>query len=288
MNLMQLPNADDDFKYKIRDIYIPDSPDKSIISADFSNLEIRVLAQFSQDEKLVSMFNNGEDVHGSTAVTMFELDCDPSEVKKDYPHLRQASKILNFLLIYGGSAKTLYEALKNDAYSPIDLSDKSYLEEYNQTSGEGVAQCYIDKYFNGYKGVAKFMRDQKRLAHQQGFVQTILGRKRRLPMIASSNYGEVSYGERLSVNSPIQGGAADLMISAQNILHLDERLKELNAEMIIQIHDELVYQCPNQHVKEASEIIKYHMENMLGKRTDQLIIPFVADVGVGKSYQEAK
>lgn len=287
-NLMQLPSADDDFKYKIRDLYIPDSPNKSIISADFSNLEIRVLAQYSRDEKLVEMFNNGEDVHGSTAVTMFELDCDPSEVKYKYPHLRQASKILNFLLIYGGAAKTLYEALKNDAYAPIDLSEQSYLDEYNQTSGEGVAQCYIDKYFAGYSGVADFMKSQKRLAHQQGFVQTIIGRKRRLPMISSSNFGQVSYGERLSVNSPIQGGAADLMISAQNLIHNDERLKELDAEMLVQIHDEVLIQCPDENVDEVCEITQYRMENMLGERTNQLVIPFKADVGVGKSYQEAK
>jgi DNA polymerase I-like protein with 3'-5' exonuclease and polymerase domains len=293
-NLMQLPSADEEDKYQIRSLFIgsidPISGNrKKILSFDYSNLEVRVLTHFSGDENLVKMFNNNEDVHGSTAVNMFELDCDPSEVKKKYPHLRQASKILNFLLLYGGSSYTLYNSLKDDHYAPIDLGDKEYLEKYNCKKGEDVAQIYIDKYFTSYKGVAQFIKDQKKLAHKQGYVQTILGRNRRLnDVIHSSNYKEVGYAERLAVNSCIQGSAADLMISAQNRIHNDEHLKSLGINMLVQIHDEVLFECPEEHLEEAVDTISYYMENMLGDKTEHLRIPFTCSSGVGDDYAEAK
>lgn len=291
---MQLPNADDDFKYQIRDLYIGSvdpvtNTRRHIVSADFSNLEIRILTQLSGDQHLIDMFMNNEDVHGTTAVNMFELDCTPAEVKKKYPHLRQAAKVISFLIFYGGSAKLLYEKLRDDPYAPVDLGAKDYLEEYDCKNGVEVAQVYIDKYFATYSGVADFMKNQRRQAHKEGYVMTLWGRKRRLStQLNSSSYGDVAYGERLAINAQVQGSASDVMVSAQLRIHHDERLKELGCFMLVQIHDELLFECPEEHLDEAESIIRYHMENMFGEKTSRLVIPFSCSIGRGLSYQEAK
>lgn len=293
-NLMQIPSSDDDFKYQIRDLYVgsinPETGERcKIISSDFSNLEVRVLTQFSNDEKLIEMFLDEQDVHGTTAVNMFELDCTPAEVKKKYPHLRQAAKIIGFLLFYGGSAKTLYEKLRDDPYAPVDLGAKEYLDEYDCKNGVEVAQAYIDKYFATYSGVAEFMKTQKRKAHKEGYVMTLWGRKRRLAQhLNSRNYGDVSYGERVAINATIQGSASDIMVSAQLRIHHDKRLEELGCRTLIQVHDELVMECPECNVKEAIDIIRYHMENMFGEKTSKLVIPFTCSIDFADSYQGAK
>lgn len=293
INLQQLPNAEDNDKYQIRSLFIGSinkktGKRKKILAFDYDNLEMKILAIYSKDPKLTEMFLNGEDAHGSTAVNMFELDCSPAEVKKEYPHLRQASKTINFLLNYGGGAKILYETLLGDHYSPIDLGGKEYLEQYKCKNGIEVAQKYIDKYFTTYKGVANFIKSQKQFAHKNGYVQTIIGRKRRLPMLTSSNPYDVYYGERLSSNAPTQGGASDIIMSAQNLIDQDERLEKLGVVIVSQVHDELILECPEENVEEASDLIKYYMENMFGKNTEKLGIPITVSSGVGDNYYEAK
>ena len=190
--------------------------------------------------------------------------------------------------MYGGGAKRLYEALKDDHYSPVDLGSEEYLKQYKCKNGVEVAQLYIDKYFTSYSGVAQFIKDQKRFAHKYGYVQTILGRKRRLPMIHSTNFGDVSYAERLSVNSSIQGTAADIMISAQNLIHKDPKFKELGALMISQIHDELLVECPPENVEQVTKLITHHMQYMFSDKTSLLKLDFIAEADSGASYQEAK
>ena len=309
-NLQQLPKADEEDKYKIRSLFIgskclvdedgefltDDVNDKEIqgtisrkkiVALDFANLEMRVLAHFSQDKNLLNMFNSGADTHGDTAVNMFELDCTPDEVKKKYPHLRQAAKILNFLLMYGGGAKSLYDSLRSDHYNPIDLGDKSYLDTYKVKKGVEVAQIYIDKYFSTYSGVAKFIKDQKRFAHKHGYVYTLLKRKRRLPDINSSDMGMVSYCERLSVNSAIQGSAADITMTSQNRVSADPWFEEHGVYMILQVHDELVFECPELYVDECIKRVKWLMEHSFGDDV-QLNLPMRADADFGNSYQEAK
>ena len=160
---------------------------KKIIAIDYHNLEMVCLTHFSGDKNLSEMFANDDDAHGSTAVNMFGLDCTPVECKKKYPHLRQAAKTINFLLMYGGGASLLYENLKGDHYSPLDLGDPEYLRQYHCSNGTQVAQAFIDKYFKSYSGVAKFIQSQKKFAHRNKFVYTILGRKRRLPDINSTD-----------------------------------------------------------------------------------------------------
>lgn len=315
-NLQQLPKAEEGDKYQIRSVfiggkyvadaytgeYIADLKDyeepidedkvyvdrKHIIAIDYHNLEMVCLTHFSGDKNLTEMFANDDDAHGSTAVNMFNLDCTPVECKKAYPHLRQAAKTINFLLMYGGGAALLYENLKNDHFSPVDLGDKSYLESYHCKNGKQVAQAFIDKYFESYAGVAKFIRSQKKFAHRNGYVLTILGRKRRLPDINSNDGEKMSYSERLSVNSAIQGTAGDITINAQIRVSKEKRLEELGCKMLIQVHDELVFECPEQNMDEAIKIIKYDMEHPFGDSESRMVKFLRADEGTGLSYQEAK
>lgn len=312
-NLQQLPKADEEDKYQIRSLFIgseylededgnyvcevSEAPDvafehctvkrKKIVAGDFSNLEMRVLAHFSEDKNLLEMFANDSDTHGSTAVNMFELDCTPEEVKKKYPHLRQAAKVINFLLMYGGGAYTLYNNLKDDPWNPIDLGDKSYTEAYGVKTGEEVAQIYIDKYFNTYSGVSEFIKQQKRFAHKYGYVYTLLRRKRRLPDIRSRDYKQVAYCERLAVNSAVQGSAADITSSAQNLVDNDPWYEEHGVLMILQVHDELVFECPEQYVDECIRRTKAYMEHPFGPKVE-LNLAMRADFDSGDSYQEAK
>lgn len=291
-NLQQLPKAEEDDKYQIRSLFIGSidpvtKKRKKIVALDFSNLEMRVLTHFSEDKNLLEMFFNDADAHGSTAVNMFELPCDPGEVKKLYPHLRQAAKVLNFLLMYGGGAYTLYNNLKDDHFNPIDLGDKSYLDTYKVKTGEDVAQIYIDKYFTSYSGVAKFIKDQKRYAHRHGFVYTLLKRKRRLPDINGSDFKQVAYCERLAVNSAVQGSAADITMSAQNRISADPWFEKHRVNMLIQVHDELVFECPEAYVEECIARVKALMEHPFGDKVE-LNLPLRADADFGDSYQEAK
>lgn len=317
-NLQQLPKADEEDKYQIRDVFVGseyvadaytgeyiadlinfdpellDNDDrfyvdrKHIIAVDYHNLEMVCLTHFSGDKNLSEMFANDDDAHGSTACNMFNLDCTPVECKKKYPHLRQAAKTINFMLMYGGGAGKLYDSLRSDHYSPLDLGDKSYLEAYHCKNGKQVAQAFIDKYFDSYSGVAKFIRNQKKFAHRNGFVYTILGRKRRLPDINSTDGEKSSYCERLAVNSAIQGTAGDITINAQIRVAKEKRLEELGCKMIIQVHDELVFECPEYAVDEAIKIIKYDMEHPFGEGESRQVKYLRADSDSGLSYQEAK
>lgn len=293
-NLQQLPKAGEDDKYQIRSVFIGSEDEntgkrKKIIAIDYHNLEMVCLTHFSGDKNLSEMFANDDDAHGSTAVNMFNLDCTPVEAKKKYPHLRQAAKTINFLLMYGGGASLLYDNLRSDHYSPLDLGSKEYLEQYHCKNGVQVAQTFIDRYFESYSGVAKFIQSQKKFAHRNKYVYTILGRKRRLPDINSSDMKMMSYCERLSVNSAIQGTAGDITINAQIRISEDERLKEMGCKMIIQVHDEIVLECPEEYCEEAIPIIKYYMEHPFGDDPKKQVKYLRADCeGYFDNYQEAK
>ena len=291
-NLQQLPKAEDEDKYQIRSVFIGSMNESGkrnkIIALDYHNLEMVCLTHFSGDKNLSEMFANDDDAHGSTAVNMFNLPCTPMEAKKQYPHLRQAAKTINFLLMYGGGATLLYENLKSDHYSPLDLGSKEYLEQYHCRNGKEVAQAFIDKYFESYSGVAKFIQSQKKFAHRNKYVYTILGRKRRLPDINSSDMAVSSYCERLSVNSAIQGTAGDICINAQIRVAKEQRLKELGCKMLIQVHDELVFECPEENVEEAIQILKYLMEHPFGEDPKKQVKYLRADYDFGDSYQDAK
>lgn len=304
-NLMQMPNAKDDDKYQIRDCFIGNMRENGkrdhIISVDYSNLEVRVMAHFSKDPSLLSAFAEGKDLHGNTAVMMFGLPCHANEVKKLYPNLRQVGKVIAFLLQYGGSAMTLYETLTAQGE---DLDSKA--KEYKCKNGKEVAQKYMDMYFTGFSGIANFMKAQKKFAHRHEYINTIVGRKRRLPEINSNNFGVSAYNERLSINACIQGSGADIMINAQNRIEgtnpcevtkhflkeegltkkfiASDRLKELGCEMLVQIHDELLFSCPEENCEEAMKIIRDCMIYPFGEDV-HLNVALEVGAGHSKSYQ---
>lgn len=288
-NLQQLPKADEDDKYKIREVFIGSIDEKTgnrkkILAFDFKNLEMVLLAHFSNDPALVHTFREGHDSHGATAVKMFNLPCTADECKKLFPAERQVGKIINFMLMYGGGASTLYETLTEQG---VNMEDEELLKKYKVKNGIELAQKYIDMYFNAYKGVANFIKNQKKFAHRNGYVNTIIGRKKHLPDINSEDYARVAYNERLSTNSTIQGSAADITMNAQLKIAKQERLKEIGCNMLIQIHDELVFECPEEHLDEAIEIITDCMQNPFGKGKD-LKVPLIAEHDYGNNYQEAK
>lgn len=319
-NLQQLPNAEEEDKYQIRDCFIGSfneayGKDDDIISIDYSNLEVRVIAHFSKDKGLLQAFEDGVDLHGNTAKMMFRLDCQPNEVKKKYPNLRQQGKVIAFLLQYGGGAYTLYEDLNKkgelDEIARTQCNNKKS-DFYGCKKGIDVAQRLMDLYFEAFSGIANFMRQQKKRAHRQGYVETILGRKRRLEGIWSNDNGLVAYNERLSINAPIQGSGADIIMSAQVKMEGDEdyyvsdsyvdmvaeehpdwkqgkfiawqRLRELDAKMLVQIHDELLFECPPENCEEAMAIINDCMCNPFGEKV-KLNVELKTGSGHGHSYQ---
>lgn len=296
-NLQQLPKAHgDEDNYAIRKLFIGSidpvtKKRKKIIAVDYSNLEIRCTAHLSGDPLLLDMFAHGKDIHGTTAINMFELtDCDDKSVKQKHPDLRQAAKVLNFLLIYGGSASALYDSLKYDRSAPIDLGDKEHLAKYKKfgvKNGVDVAQVYIDKYFDSYKGVAQMIRENKKFARKHGFVYTIIKRKRRLEGINSSDNKIRSYCERLATNARVQGTASDIVSSAQVRLENDPWFEEHRCYMLVQVHDEVVYECPEEYVEEAEERIKAIMAKPFGENVS-LKVELKSDSDSGHSYNEAK
>ena len=252
-------------RYEIRSAFISHAK-KKLVAGDWSNLEMRVLTHFSQDPLLLNMFATGVDAHGDTAKNMFKLDCTVKEVKKLYPHLRQQAKTINFLLVYGGSASALSSSLGVP---------------------KAEAQVLYDLYFETYRGVKKYVKDQKRVAHGDGFVQTVLGRKRHLEnFIWSKNFGEVGYAERLSVNAPIQGSAADIAVSAQILVEYDEELNELGFEQLLQVHDEIVGECPEENADRCAERLKEIMAECLPRKLNGVELEASVDTGV--TYAEAK
>lgn len=239
----------------IRQAVIPDE-DCMFLSADYSQIELRLMAHFSQDPHLVEAFRSGQDIHAATAAKIFNVPIE--EVTKDQ---RRQAKTANFGIIYGISAFGLAQQL--------DCS-------------RSEAKALIDGYFAAFPGVIDYIEQQKELARQQGYAITLFGRKRYLPDILSHNATVRSFAERNAVNSPIQGTAADIIKMAMVTIH--RRLKEegLKAQMIMQVHDELNFNVPLDEVEKVREIVVSEMQNVV-----HLTVPLIADCGVGKNWLEA-
>ena len=239
----------------IRQAVIPDDG-CMFLSADYSQIELRLMAHFSQDPHLVEAFRSGQDIHAATAAKIFNVPIE--EVTKDQ---RRQAKTANFGIIYGISAFGLAQQL--------DCS-------------RSEAKALIDGYFAAFPGVIDYIERQKELARQQGYAITLFGRKRYLPDILSHNATVRSFAERNAVNSPIQGTAADIIKMAMVTIH--RRLKEegLKAQMIMQVHDELNFNVPLDEVEQVREIVVSEMQNVV-----HLTVPLIADCGVGKNWLEA-
>ena len=240
---------------RIRQAFIP--PDGTILlAADYSQIELRIMAHLSGDEGLVKAFTEDMDVHAATAAEVFELSVD--EVTADH---RRSAKAINFGLMYGMSAFGLGKQLG---------------------IGRGQAQEYVDMYFDRYPGVKNFMDDIREQARQTGFVETEFGRRLYLPEINDRNAQRRQYAERSAINAPMQGTAADIikraMVTVQNWL-LE---KKVPARMIMQVHDELVFEVDEGSVDTVREEIVTLMCNAA-----DLSVPLKVDAGVGANWDEA-
>ena len=239
----------------IRQAVIPDEG-CLFLSADYSQIELRLMAHFSQDPHLVEAFRSGQDIHAATAAKIFNVPIE--NVTKDQ---RRQAKTANFGIIYGISAFGLAQQL--------DCS-------------RSEAKALIDGYFAAFPGVIDYIEHQKQLAREQGYAVTLFGRKRYLPDILSHNATVRSFAERNAVNSPIQGTAADIIKMAMVTIH--RRLKEegLKAQMIMQVHDELNFNVPQNEVDKVREIVVNEMQNVV-----HLTVPLIADCGVGTNWLQA-
>ena len=253
-NLQNLPIRSERGKL-IREAVIPDEG-CLFLSADYSQIELRLLAHMSKDEHLLHAFRSGQDIHAATAARIFRKPIE--EINKDE---RRKAKTANFGIIYGISAFGLAQQLD---------------------CPRAEARQLIDDYFAAFPGVIRYIEQQKEIARQRGFAETLFGRKRYLPDILSNNATVRSFAERNAVNAPIQGTAADIIKIAMVAIH--RRLKEenLKAQMIMQVHDELNFNVPEAEVERVREIVVSEMQNAV-----HLSIPLIADCGVGKNWLEA-
>jgi len=253
-NLQNIPIRTDEGR-RIREAFV--SPEGTVLlSADYSQIELRILAHLSGDRNLVEAFGNGEDIHNRTARQVLGAEDQAVE-----PELRRRAKVINFGIIYGMSA---YGLSKELGISP------------------GEAASIIDGYFDVYSGVREFTEKTLQQAREKGYVQTLLNRRRYLPELASKNPNIRQYGERMAVNTPIQGTAADLIKVAMLRVHEGLSGEVPGARMLLQVHDELVFEVPEGQTQTASAFVSGIMEEVM-----DLDVPLVVDVGWGKNWAEA-
>jgi DNA polymerase-1 len=241
---------------EIRRAFVAD-PGWVLISADYSQIELRVLAHLAQDGNLIEAFRRGEDIHDRTALQVFGED--PG---LDRHELRRRAKIINYALLYGKTAFTLAK----------DIG-------VTQTA----AQAFIDAYFAGFPAVRRFIDETLARGRETGFVATLFGRERRVPELSSRNGQIRAAAERVAVNLPIQGTAADIMKLA--MIGVDEafRSAKLQSRMILTVHDELVVEAPGEEAETAAQLLKTRMEEAA-----RLDVPLTVDVGVGRTWKDAK
>ena len=240
---------------KIRTAFIA-PPGAHVVSADYSQIELRIMAHLSEDKRLMDAFSQGEDVHRATASEIFGVT--PIEISSDQ---RRVAKVINFGLIYGMSAYGLARQL--------DLE-------------RSAAQSYIERYFTRYPGVARYMEETRNTARMNGFVETVFGRRLWLPQIRATQAARRQGAERAAINAPMQGTAADLiklaMIAVSN--WIDE--KKLNSRMIMQVHDELVLEVPDEELALVREQL-----NLLMTQVATLRVPLAVEIGVGTNWDQA-
>ena len=252
-NLQNIPIRNEEGR-RIRQAFIA-CEGFTVVAADYSQIELRIMAHLSQDQGLINAFTQGKDIHRSTAAEIFGVALD--EVTSEQ---RRNAKAINFGLIYGMSAFGLSRQLG---------------------IGRADAQSYMDLYFKRYPGVQTFMHDIREKAKAQGYVETLFGRRLYLPDINSSNAMRRKGAERVAINAPMQGTAADIIKRA--MIQLDQKLQnDPDIAMIMQVHDELVFEVRSEKVAFYSELIKTQMESAA-----DLVVPLIVDVGQGTNWDEA-
>ena len=239
---------------RIREAFIPEDG-FLLLSADYSQIELRLLAHFSEDDSLVSAFLAGSDIHNRTAAEIFGVSEDLVT-----PEMRRRSKTINFGIIYG--------------ISPFGLSKQLGISNT-------IAKSYINEYFKRYRRVKSYTEASIREAERQGYAVTLLGRRRPIPELKSKDRTTRGIGERTAINTPIQGSAADIIKIA--MIKIQERLsRDYRSRMILQVHDELLFEIHESEIDDLSRIIKKEME-----KAWQLRVPLRVDIGIGKNWAEA-
>ncbi len=253
-NLQNIPIREERGK-EIRKAFVPSGPDFMLLSADYSQIELRLMAHLSQDEHMLDAFSHQADIHISTAARIFKVN--ETEVT---PAMRSKAKTANFGIIYGISAFGLSQRLNIPRSEAADL---------------------IQGYFASFPRVKEYMEKSVKLAREKGYVQTLMGRRRYLPDIHSSNAIVRGVAERNAINAPIQGSAADIiklaMVNLQRVLR-----KGYQSKLILQVHDELILDVLKEEAQSIREIVKYEMENVL-----LLSVPLTVDIGTGNNWLEA-
>lgn len=242
---------------KIRKAFVPSQPDWVMFAADYSQIELRVLAHMSEDKNLVDAFNNDLDIHTKTAMDVFHVAAE--DVTSD---MRRAAKAVNFGIVYG-------------------ISDYGLSQNLDITRKE--AATFIEQYLNSFPGVKEYMDDIVHEAKQKGFVTTILNRRRYLPEITSSNFNLRSFAERTAMNTPIQGSAADIIKKA--MIDMAQRLKDekMQTKMLLQVHDELIFEAPKEEIALLEKIVPEVMDTAI-----KLLVPLKVDYAFGASWYETK
>ena len=242
----------------IRKAFVPEWKESVLLSSDYSQIELRVLAHISGDEHLIAAFKEGADIHTSTAMRVFGIE-RPEDVT---PNDRRNAKAVNFGVVYG--------------ISDFGLAN-------NLGISRKAAKNYIETYFERYPGIKNYMDRVVREARDKGYVETLFHRRRELPDINSRNFNIRSFAERTAINSPIQGSAADILKVA--MIHLDQALKkgDYQSRMLLQVHDEIVLEVPNAELEAIQKLVKETMESAI-----ELSVPLVADENAGQTWYEAK
>jgi DNA polymerase-1 len=256
-NLQNIPIRTDRGR-EIRRAFIPRDTDHVLISADYSQIELRIIAAISGDESMVQAFRDNKDIHTATAAKVYGVT--EAEVTSQ---MRRAAKAVNFGIIYGQSAFGLAESIG-----------------VSRTEAKQV----IDNYFREYPGIKKYMDGSINFAKEHTYVQTLRGRKRWLRDIHSANFTVRGYAERNAINMPIQGTAADMIKLAMIRVHDMLTKENMQTKMILQVHDELVFDTPKHEVEQVKELIKIGMEGAMPLPYD---VPVVAEAGSGDNWLEA-
>ena len=253
-NLQNIPIKTSEGK-RIRDSFTSANKSKLIMSADYSQIELRLLAHFSLDPLMVESFNANDDIHSITAGEIFNIE--KGKVSEDQ---RRLAKTINFGILYGIGSKRLSQQIKQDSKT---------------------AKSFIEKYFNKYNSVQSYFQKTIDDTRSKGYSETILNRRRYLPDINSNNFMLRAAGERAAINSPIQGSAADIIKMAMILINKDKNLLE-HCSMIMQVHDELVFEVDQTKIKEVSKKIENHMISCI-----TLNVPLVVDIGFGNTWAES-
>lgn len=242
---------------KIRKAFVPSEQDWVMVAADYSQIELRVLAHMSEDDRLVQAFKDDQDIHTATAADVFHVPLE--EVTGD---MRRAAKAVNFGIVYG-------------------ISDYGLSQSLNIPRKEAAE--FIDRYLKSFPGVQQYMTNIVSSAKKDGFVTTLMNRRRYLPDITSSNFNLRSFAERTAMNTPIQGSAADIIKKA--MIDMDEALERegLKANMLLQVHDELIFEAPKDELAKLMELVPKVMESAM-----ELNVPLKVDIASGDTWYETK